>query len=345
MQAITASEIKVGDIILKESWRSRNAGKVVINIASTKTFVFLTFADKQTSKMRADKIIAVDRVEIIESYASAVQKWHEIVEQNAILHERDFSGKYVDILWIHEAFLHVPQNIVDTIFFDEDTTKAFSEFARSIEKRIMEIRAQAPAPLTACSDCGNVRSQSECTKDEYCEKHFQESFKQAAPSASNARFDRFDICEAYLAIEMDYNEGGMVKGKSYSSQLHRMQFRAGAAFKGFDSLTENGKKIYMAKAQSLGFIKAEDTMDREQIMNEYDVESGVIKSPGKFEGEALYVPFFYNAYLDGMADEYDNDVVIFNISDDDCVKFPELRGVKTLRLSESDSGFVYAETE
>lgn len=67
-------------------------------------------------------------------------------------------------------------------------------------------------------------------------------------------FDRFDICEAYLAIEMDWNVNGLVEGKSYSTQLHSMKFRASPLFRGYDSLSENGKEIYLDKCFDLGYI-------------------------------------------------------------------------------------------
>jgi len=75
-------------------------------------------------------------------------------------------------------------------------------------------------------------------------------------------WDRFDICEAYLALEMDWNVGGLVNGKSYSSQLHNMKFRASILFKGYDSLSENGKEIYLNKAFNLGFINQTEWEER-----------------------------------------------------------------------------------
>ena len=67
-----------------------------------------------------------------------------------------------------------------------------------------------------------------------------------------AIFDRFDICEAHLAMEWDYNRGGVLQERasnrrrnmSTDFQLHRMGFRPGAAFNGLESLTENGREIY-----------------------------------------------------------------------------------------------------
>lgn len=65
-------------------------------------------------------------------------------------------------------------------------------------------------------------------------------------------FDRFDICEAYLALEWDYNEGGRLwerpsnrrRRESTAVQFERMGFRPGASFRGFDSLSDNGREIY-----------------------------------------------------------------------------------------------------
>ena len=60
-------------------------------------------------------------------------------------------------------------------------------------------------------------------------------------------FDRFDICEAYAALECDWNVGGILqpRGKQVAVQLHRIGFRLGAASHGdYESLSENGKAIY-----------------------------------------------------------------------------------------------------
>jgi len=67
-----------------------------------------------------------------------------------------------------------------------------------------------------------------------------------------ATFDRFDICEAYLAMEWDWHSHGVLQERksnqrrnmSTDYQLARMGFTFGAGFKGYDSLTENGKEIY-----------------------------------------------------------------------------------------------------
>jgi hypothetical protein len=57
-------------------------------------------------------------------------------------------------------------------------------------------------------------------------------------------------------------------------------------------------------------------MTRTEILAQYQVGSdGVIRSPGKFEGEMLYVPFYWDIAMNGR---------------------------RSLRLYESDLGFVHA---
>jgi hypothetical protein len=74
-------------------------------------------------------------------------------------------------------------------------------------------------------------------------------------------FDRFDICEAYLALEWDYHVGGWLRERpsnqrrreSTDVQITRMGFKPGMAFRGFDSLSENGKEIYRNLQSRYGF--------------------------------------------------------------------------------------------
>ncbi len=83
-------------------------------------------------------------------------------------------------------------------------------------------------------------------------------------------------------------------------------------------------------------------MTREEITNEYNVnEHGIIQNPGQFEGEMLYAPYFWDAYLNGMADNDDGEVLTFEVNDEDRNSFPELADVKEVDLIQTDSGFVY----
>jgi hypothetical protein len=77
-----------------------------------------------------------------------------------------------------------------------------------------------------------------------------------------AYFDRFDICEAHLALEWDYNVSGVLQERpsnrrrsmSTGYQLDRMKFKPGARFNGFESLSENGQEIYRELENRWGLI-------------------------------------------------------------------------------------------
>ena len=78
-----------------------------------------------------------------------------------------------------------------------------------------------------------------------------------------AYFDRFDICEAYLAMEWDWHACGLLheresnqrRNMSTAYQLERMGFKPSMLFTGYESLTENGKEIYHNLERRYGFEK------------------------------------------------------------------------------------------
>lgn len=80
--------------------------------------------------------------------------------------------------------------------------------------------------------------------------------------------------------------------------------------------------------------------EREKIESEYTVRNGVIQSPGKFEGEAVYVPFYWEAFLNGMADRDNGTTLGFDVTAEDKILFPELRRRRAVKLIEDDQGFV-----
>lgn len=100
-------------------------------------------------------------------------------------------------------------------------------------------------------------------------------------------------------------------------------------------------------------------LTRKEIESMYDVqeETSLISSPGKFEAEPVYAPYFYDLAGEGLQDdvEYegcscDEDTEcmcsptdVFSISPDDITEFPELEGWSEVRLSYCDQGFVYLE--
>ena len=62
--------------------------------------------------------------------------------------------------------------------------------------------------------------------------------------------------------------------------------------------------------------------------------------PGKFEGCAPYVAYFWWLGLEGGADRDDGTCYGFDVTAEDKALFPELRRRRTVRLRELDSGFV-----
>ena len=78
---------------------------------------------------------------------------------------------------------------------------------------------------------------------------------------------------------------------------------------------------------------------RAETMNRDECEE-LVKGPGQFEGEAVYVPFYWEVYLDGGADRDDGRVLGFDVTDDDKALFPELKRRRTVKLVQRDDGFV-----
>ena len=74
--------------------------------------------------------------------------------------------------------------------------------------------------------------------------------------------------------------------------------------------------------------------------NEYECKDGIIVSPGKFEGEPVYVLHFWSMALDGGADVDDEDGFQFELSDEDRADYPALGDAEHLTLWGDDQGFV-----
>jgi len=78
---------------------------------------------------------------------------------------------------------------------------------------------------------------------------------------------------------------------------------------------------------------------------DYDVKDGIIVSPGKFEGEPEYTPYFWGMVLDGAGtyfyDEYENLYAYLEIEQEDISLYPKLEGKKYIILFEDHIGFVY----
>lgn len=86
-------------------------------------------------------------------------------------------------------------------------------------------------------------------------------------------------------------------------------------------------------------------MIRSDIERDYNVVNGVIRSPGKFEGEPVYVPYYWNVYLEGFASSDDGKVLSFTVEPEERWMFPELKGRRVVKLRCDDSGFVWEWTK
>ena len=87
-------------------------------------------------------------------------------------------------------------------------------------------------------------------------------------------------------------------------------------------------------------FQASPYSNREEIESTYTVEQGIIRSPGKFENQPVYVVYFWEIYLNGFADRDDGKIIGFDLTLDDKLIFPELKGRRTVNLMEDNQGFV-----
>jgi hypothetical protein len=76
---------------------------------------------------------------------------------------------------------------------------------------------------------------------------------------------------------------------------------------------------------------------RKELKKEFDTYAdGIIRSPGKFEGQPLYVPYFWEQKPDAIK----GNVMCYEVLPKDKSEFPELKGRKVIKLIEDDMGFV-----
>jgi hypothetical protein len=88
---------------------------------------------------------------------------------------------------------------------------------------------------------------------------------------------------------------------------------------------------------------------RKEIESDYKIKSGIIQSPGKFEGEPVYIPYFFELILKGMQDTtvYQGGMPIdgFKITPDDIDTFPELGKIKEIAIWQRSDGSVCHDTD
>jgi len=84
---------------------------------------------------------------------------------------------------------------------------------------------------------------------------------------------------------------------------------------------------------------------RQALELQYTTQHGTIISPGKFQGEGLYVPFFWELGLSGFADADEGSEFIFTLADALGRRFPEwpeLDAFHYITLWEDHEGFVHS---
>lgn len=89
-------------------------------------------------------------------------------------------------------------------------------------------------------------------------------------------------------------------------------------------------------------------MTRGEVEAAYTVRNGIVSSPGKFEGEPAWAPYYWALVMDGCADDEESGtepgddllVSVFHPDSSDVETWPELAGVTEIRLWEDDHGFV-----
>jgi hypothetical protein len=87
-------------------------------------------------------------------------------------------------------------------------------------------------------------------------------------------------------------------------------------------------------------------MSRQEVMDSYEIDANlIIRSPGKFESEFAWAPYFWDQTLDGCSDEltYPNGVTVYavEIDETDRAEWPEIGAdIVAALLEESDNGFV-----
>lgn len=94
-------------------------------------------------------------------------------------------------------------------------------------------------------------------------------------------------------------------------------------------------------------------MTRNEVLSDYAAENGMIRSPGKFEGEMIYVPALWDIAMNGFSDAEYCDceelcdctaAEIIEVDDDFATEFPEVGDARRFRLMEDGNGFIYCES-
>lgn len=79
-------------------------------------------------------------------------------------------------------------------------------------------------------------------------------------------------------------------------------------------------------------------MNRELVLTMFQVdETGIIRTPGPFEGQNLYIPYFWYLHISGYREDVQNGIVTFQVRMEDRAQFPELSNRDQVRLKQIDN--------
>lgn len=73
---------------------------------------------------------------------------------------------------------------------------------------------------------------------------------------------------------------------------------------------------------------------------EYANDGERITQPGKFEGEPVFAPWYWQLGLEGLSDDDDGEYFGFTLDDSDRARFTQLAGKTRVALREDSAGFV-----
>lgn len=87
--------------------------------------------------------------------------------------------------------------------------------------------------------------------------------------------------------------------------------------------------------------------ETKKLLKDYETDkNGIITSPGKFESEMRYVPYFWNMTMEGWTDDFFDEgtwISHLKITKEDAQEFEELKHDvgSHCYMEETETGFIY----
>lgn len=74
-------------------------------------------------------------------------------------------------------------------------------------------------------------------------------------------------------------------------------------------------------------------MNREELLRLFEVDGNdIIISEGFFQGQALYIAYFWYFYVTGYTEDKQDEILSFTVRGEDRAQFPILHGREKVRL-------------